>query len=38
VHWNSSLAAYLSLIPDGEVRIATILAPADAYAPYVCTV
>ena len=29
VHWNSSLAAYLSLMPDGEVSIATILAPND---------
>ena len=38
VHWNSSLAAYLSLMPDSEVRIAMILAPADPHAPSVCTV
>ena len=38
VHWNSSLAAYLSLIPDGEVKIAAILAPADPHAPSMCTV
>ena len=38
VHWNSSLAAYLSLMPDGEVKIAAIMAPADRYAPSVCTV
>ena len=38
VHWNSSLAAYLSLIPDGEVKIAAILAPAYPHAPSVCTV
>ena len=38
VHWNSSLAAYLSLMPDGEVKIAAIPAPADPHAPFVCTV
>jgi hypothetical protein len=38
VQWNSSLAAYLSLMPDGEVRIAMILALADPHAPFVCTV
>ena len=38
VHWNSSLAAYLSLMPDGEVKIAAILDPADCHAPSVCTV
>ena len=38
VHWNSSLATYLSLMPDGEVRIAMIPAPVDPHAPFVCTV
>ena len=38
VHWNSSLAAYLSLMPDGEVKIAAILAPADPHALSVCIV
>jgi hypothetical protein len=38
VHWNSSLAAYLSLMPDDEVRIATIPTPADLQAPSMCTV
>ena len=38
VHWNSSLAAYTSLIPDGEVKIVGISAPADPHAPSVCTV
>ena len=38
VHWNSSLAAYLSLMPDGEVMIVAIPAPADPHAPSVCTV
>jgi hypothetical protein len=27
VHWNSSLAAYLSFMPDGEVRMVAIPAP-----------
>ena len=27
VHWNSSLATYLRLMPEGEVSIAAILAP-----------
>ena len=38
VHWNSSLTAYLSLIPDGEVKIAAIPAPADPHAPSMCTI
>ena len=38
VHWNSSLAAYLNLILDGEVRIAMITAPTDPHAPSMCTV
>ena len=38
VHWNSSLAAYLSLMPDGEVKIAAIPGPADPHALSVCTV
>ena len=38
VHWNSSLAAYLSLIPDSEVKIASILAPVAPHALSVCTV
>ena len=29
VHWNTSLAAYLSLMLDDEVSIAAILAPDD---------
>ena len=29
VHWNSGLAAYLRLMPEGEVSIAAILAPAE---------
>ena len=29
VHWNSSLLVYLSLMPDGDVSITTILAPND---------
>ena len=33
VHWNSSLAAYLSLMPDDEVKIAAIPAPVDPHAP-----
>jgi hypothetical protein len=35
---NSSLATYLSLMPDDEVNIAAILAPADPHAPSVCTI
>ena len=38
VHWNSSLATYLSLITEGEVRTTVILAPADPHALSVCTV
>ena len=38
VHWNTSLAAYLSLILDGEVRIAVILALVDPHALLVCIV
>ena len=38
VQWNSSLAAYLSLMPDGEVKIASIPAPADPHAPSMCTI
>ena len=38
MHWNSSLAAYLSLIPNGKVKITAIPAPADPHAPSVCTV
>ena len=38
VHWNSSLAAYLSLMLDGEVKIASILAPVDPHASSVCTI
>ena len=38
VHWNSSLAAYTSLIPDGEVKIAAIPALAEPHAMSVCTV
>ena len=38
VHWNSSLAAYLNLILDVEVRIAMITAPTDPHAPSMCTV
>ena len=38
VHWNSSLTAYLSLIPDDEVMIAAIPAPVDPHAPSVCNV
>jgi hypothetical protein len=29
VHWNSNHATYLSFMPEGEVRVAAILAPAD---------
>jgi hypothetical protein len=29
VHWDSSLAACLSLMPEGEVSITAILAPAE---------
>ena len=32
VHWNSSLAAYLSLMLDGEVKIAAIPTLADPHA------
>ena len=38
VHWNSSLAVYLSLKPGGEVKIVAIPAPADPHALSVCTV
>jgi hypothetical protein len=38
VHWNLSLAAYLSLMPDGEVKIAAISAPINPHAPSVCTI
>ena len=38
VYWNSSLATYLSLMLDGEVRIIVILAPADPHILYVCIV
>ena len=38
MHWNSSLAAYLSLMLDGEVKIAAIPTLADPHAPSVCTV
>jgi hypothetical protein len=38
VHWNSSLAAYLSLILDEEVKIAAIMALAYPHAPSVCTI
>ena len=38
VHWNSSLTAYLSLIPDDEVKIAAIPAPTEPHAPSMCTV
>ena len=33
VHWNSSLTAYLTLILDDEVKIATILAPVEPHDP-----
>ena len=38
MHWNSSLVVYLSLIPDGEVRIVVIPAPVDTHPPSVCTI
>ena len=38
VHWNFRLTAYLSLMPDDEVKIATIPAPAEPHAPSMCTV
>ena len=38
VHLNSSLATYLSLMPEGEVSIAPIPTPADPHAPSICTV
>ena len=38
VHCNSSLATYLSLIQDGEVRIVAILALANPHASSVCYV
>jgi hypothetical protein len=38
VHWNSSLAAYQSLMPEGEVSIAAIPAPDEPHAPCVCTI
>jgi hypothetical protein len=38
VHWNSSLAAYMSLMPDGEIKIGAMLAPTDPHTPSVCTV
>jgi hypothetical protein len=38
VHWNSSLATYLSLMPDGKVKIDAILAPTDPHALSVCTI
>jgi hypothetical protein len=38
VHWNSSLATYLSLMPDGEVRIVAISSLANPQAPSMCTI
>jgi hypothetical protein len=38
VHWNSSLATYLSFMPDGEVRMAAIHALVAPQAPSVLTV
>jgi hypothetical protein len=38
VHWNSSLPAYLSFMPDGEVRMATIPTPVMPQAPFVLMV
>ena len=38
VHWNFRLTAYLSLMPDDEVKIATIPAPAEPHALSMCTV
>jgi hypothetical protein len=38
VHWNSRLAAYLSLMLDGEIKISAILALADPHAPSMCTI
>ena len=35
MHWNSSLPMYLSLMPDGEVIIVAIPAPADPH-PRLC--
>ena len=35
---NSSLATYLSLMPEGEVSIAPIPSPTDPHAPSICTV